>query len=91
MNKILEHLFRCAMEDQKSYLVKSELRDYHAASRAEEELKKQLEQLSEGESLRLFKLYVKNRDEIENWNEASAFRVGLSMGLKLASFAASEY
>ena len=91
MTSILKHLFRCAMEDQKSYLNQNELRDYRAAFRAQEELKEQLEQLLEGESLRLFKLFTENRDEEGNWSEASSFRIGLAMGLKLAFFATSEY
>lgn len=79
------------MEDQKSYFDKDELRDYRAAFRAEEKLKEQLEQLLEGESLRLFNLYTQNRDEEDYWNEVSLFRSGLSMGLKLGAFYTSEY
>ena len=91
MDSILEHLFMCAMENKKTYLNQDELRDYHATLHADEKLKEELEQLLEGESLRLFKLFAENRDEEENWNETSAFRVGLSMGLKLTFFATSEY
>ena len=79
------------MEDQKNYLDRDEYRDYHAAMRTEEQLKDQLEQLLEGEALRLFKLFVKNKEEGESWSEASFFRIGLSMGLKLGAFYTSEY
>ena len=91
MNSILEYLFMCATENQKTYLNRDELRDYHATIRADEELKEELEQLLEGESLRLFKRFAENRNEEEYLNETSAFREGLSMGLKLAFFATSEY
>lgn len=91
MNKILNHLFLCAMEDQKNYLDRDEYRDYRTAMRAEEQLKDQLEQLLEGEPLRLFKQFMKNREEGESWSEASFFRIGLSMGLKLGAFYTSEY
>lgn len=91
MNKILNHLFLCAMEDQKDYLDRDEYRDYRVAMRTEEQLKDQLEQLLEGEPLRLFKQFMKNREEGESWSEASFFRTGLSMGLKLGAFYTSEY
>lgn len=91
MTSILEHLFMCAMEDQKRYLDGPELRDYRAASRAQSELKEKLEQLLDGEALRLFKLYTENRNEESNFDEYSSFRKGLSMGLKLGAFYSSEY
>lgn len=90
MNTILNHLFRCAMEDQKFYLNSDELRDYHAAARAAEKQKGQLKCLLEGESLRLFELFSENRDEEGNWVEIFSFRSGLAMGLKLGAFT-SEY
>jgi len=75
----------------KHYLAHDELRDYRAAARSIEKLENQLEQLLEGESLRLFNLYVENRNEEGHWEDISSFRRGLAMGLKLGSFAASEY
>ncbi len=91
MNRILEHLFRCAMEDQKSYLDRDELRDYRAAAHWAENQKQQLEQLLEGEPLRLFALFAENRDEETNWNEVSSFRKGFAMGLKIGAFHFSPY
>lgn len=91
MTSILDYLFMCAMENQKQYLDSSELRDYRDASRAQSELKEQLEQLLEGEALHLFKLYTENRDDESNFDEYSSFRRGLSMGLKLGAFYSSEY
>ena len=91
MNTILNHLFMCAMEDQKFYFTSDELRDYRAATRAAEKQKGQLKCLLEGESLRLFDLFLENRDEEGNLIEFSSFRRGLAIGLKLGAFYTSEY
>ena len=91
MNSILEHLFRCAMENQKSYLNKDELHDYRTAAREAEKQKEQLEQLLEGESLYLFNLFAKNCDKEVNWSEVSSFRKGFAMGLKIGVFHFSDY
>lgn len=91
LNSILKHLFRCAMEDQKQYLDRDELRDYRDALRTEEGLRDQLETLLEGEALHLFELFTKNCDKEASWNEFSSFRKGLAMGLRLGAFYTSEY
>ena len=91
MNSILKHLFRCAMEDQKQYLNQQESRNYHDANRAKEKRKEQLEELLEGEALRLFEQFVESFEDESNLTEISYFRTGLAMGLKLGAFCISEY
>lgn len=91
MNSILTSLYSCAMEKRgRNYLSQDELRDYHSALQSEEKIEEQLEQRLKGEDLRLFQLYIDNRDDAEGIGGISAFRKGLAVGLKLGAFAASE-
>ena len=46
--------------------------------------------LLEGEALKLFDLYVENRDDEAHYEDLSTFRVGLAIGLKLGAFGLSE-
>lgn len=91
MNLILESLYNCGMENRSQhYLTRDELRDYQSAMRSEEKLEVQLEDLLKDEPLRLFKLYVDNKDDEGGISNISAFRKGLAIGLKLGAFAMSE-
>lgn len=87
MNDILTSLYNCAMESRsKHFLTGNELRDYKSALRSEEKLKGELEQILEGEPLRLFELYADNKDDEGGISNISSFRKGLAMGLKLGAF-----
>lgn len=88
MNDILSSLYNCAMEHQPmQYLTRDELRDYNSALHLEE----QLEALLKEEPLRLFGLYVSQRDDEGGLVSISSFRAGLSMGLKLGAFCILEH
>lgn len=91
MKNILDHLYMCALENREQcHLTPDELRNYQNALQSEEKLETQLEQLLEDEPLRLFRLYIDNRDDEGGISNISAFRKGLVMGLKLGVFATSE-
>ena len=91
MNSILDYLYLCAMESHKSrYLTQEETRDYRAAARYMEIEHDKLVDLLEGEALKLFDLYVENRDDEAHYEDLSTFRVGLAIGLKLGAFGLSE-
>ena len=87
MNHILDSLFDCALRggDRKS-LTDDEFQRYKMVLEQEETLEQQLEQLLEGEALRLFELYVSNSKNADYFADASSFRSGLAIGLKLAAF-----
>lgn len=90
MKSILQILYSTAMEKRdQDYLTMDEFRDFQCALRREEELERELEQLLQDESLRLFKLYVDKKDDESGIASISAFRRGLAMGLKLSAFAMS--
>lgn len=87
MNSILDYLYLCAMERDKSgYLTPDEKRDYHAAASFAEKEYDKLKLLLEGEPLRIFDLYAENRDDEVHYEDLSTFRIGLAMGLKLGAF-----
>lgn len=91
MNDILSSLYNCAMEHQPmQYLTRDELRDYNNALHLEEQLEGQLEALLKEEPLRLFGLYVNQRNDEGGIVSISSFRAGLSMGLKLGTFTMLE-
>ena len=91
MDSILNYLYLCAMESNKScYLTPDEYRDYHAAARYIEEEKDKLKHLLEGEALHIFDLYVENRSDEAHYEDLSTFRIGLAIGLKLGAFGLSE-
>lgn len=82
----------CASESgAKRYLTPDELRDYRTAVNVEEKLAGQLEQLLEEGPLQLFERFCENHSEQEYFDDLSAFRSGLAVGLKLGAFYASEY
>lgn len=92
MLSILYSLYNCAMEKvSQDFLSQDELHNYQSAICHEKALKQDLEQLLEGESLRLFRLYIDNRDDEGAFASISAFRKGLTMGLKLGALSASEF
>lgn len=92
MNNILSSLYNCAMEGtDQQFLTRDEFRDYRSAHKSKEKQHGRLEEALEGESLRLFKLYVDNSEEAQYHANVSAFRKGLAMGLKLGVFAMSKY
>ena len=91
MNDILSSLFNCAMRDSdQKHLTFDELRSYHKSLDLEEKLEEQLEQSLEGESLQLFQLYVNSNKDSDFFADASSFRSGLAIGLKLAAFCMLE-
>lgn len=87
MKDILSSLFDCAMRDgdQKS-LTRDEFLNYQKTIELEEKLKKQLTQLLDEESLRLFELYLSSSESVNCFADSSSFRSGLAIGLKLAVF-----
>lgn len=87
MNSILESLYNCAMENRyKRYLTHDEQQNYYSSLSAKEAQECQLEKLLEGSLLKEFKLYVDNSEEAHWIDTISAFRKGLSMGLRLGAF-----
>ena len=91
MNSILQSLYTTAMENRsQSYLTQDELRDYQSVLKSEEKLEKQLEELLKDEPLRLFKLYIDNRDDDGGISSVSSFRKGLAVGLRPGAFGLLE-
>ena len=87
MNDILSSLYNCAMEHQPmQYLTRDELWDYKSSLQSEEQLEGQLEAILKEESLRLFELYVNQRDDEGGLANIFSFRAGLAMGLKLGTY-----
>lgn len=91
MNNILSSLYNCAIKNEtQHYLTHSDFMDYNSAVRYKGEAEEKLNQLLEGELLRLFKLYQDNEQEAECLENISMFRKGLAIGLKLGAFCASD-
>lgn len=87
MNNILSSLYNCAIEGtDQQFLTRDEFRDYRSARQSKEKQYGRLEEVLEGEPLRLFKLYADNSEEAQYHANVSAFRKGLAMGLKLGAF-----